>query len=57
MVVPVPYGGELVERLIAVAATEWKWLPRSARGETPAPLSVIHRRANVTEEKPSQKED
>ena len=56
MVILVPYGGELVDRLVALAATEWKWLPRRAQEETPTPLSTMHRRAKVTEEKTSQKE-
>ena len=57
MVVLVSYGGELVDRLVALAAIEWKWLPRRAQEETPTPLSTRQRRANVTEEKTSQKED
>jgi len=57
MAVPVPCGGELVERLIAIAAAEWKWLPRCAQEGTLSPLFIIHRRTNVADEKTSQKED
>lgn len=53
----VPYRGELVDRLVAQAATEWKWLLRRAQEESPTPLSLIYRVANPTEEKTAQKED
>lgn len=44
------HGGELPAKLAALAATEWKWLPRCAQ-EMPILVSIIHRRTKVIEEK------